>query len=301
MMIPFLLFFLTIVILGGIVYLYLHKEQGKTLIPKDKYDEAWGEFYNQRKKSISKNSRRGNLIFYLPLVVLSAISASLIASLSLIAFQGDGGLGALFLLVFLQRVQWILVIPATVAVYFLYFVLSNKVSFYKINHLAQIGIPLIFNILGAGFIYILFFSTVHLHRLQSDASSSYIDNNVDFSIKNEALIPWSVPNPNMHYVAYQVTIYVKNDLQNEIPASFMLAHYNDPASHFAGIAPGTNPISQGESDIVVNMPILVHDLQCGGKPPYLFYYIDNEHSKSIAMVSNNINRELQQIACGFSP
>lgn len=55
-MIPFLLFLLTIIILGGLIYLYLRKEQGKTLIPKDKYDEAWDEFYNQRKKMVSKTS-----------------------------------------------------------------------------------------------------------------------------------------------------------------------------------------------------------------------------------------------------
>lgn len=105
----------------------------------------------------------------------------------------------------------------------------------------------------------------------------------------------------MHYVAYQVTIHVKNNLQKEIPASFMLAQYNDPTSPVAGIDPVTNPMSQGESDIVVNMPILVHDLQCDGMPLYLFYFIDNEHSKSIVMVNDNINQQLQQIACSFSP
>ena len=51
MSIPFLLFVLTIIILGGSIYLYLSKEQKKALAPKDKYDEAWIEFYKNEQPS----------------------------------------------------------------------------------------------------------------------------------------------------------------------------------------------------------------------------------------------------------
>lgn len=41
------LLLLTIVILGIVVYIYLRQEQKKYLAPKDKYDEAWDEFYKK--------------------------------------------------------------------------------------------------------------------------------------------------------------------------------------------------------------------------------------------------------------
>ena len=45
-MIPILFFLLIIIVVLGIVlYVYLRQEQNKVIPPKDKYDEAWNEFY----------------------------------------------------------------------------------------------------------------------------------------------------------------------------------------------------------------------------------------------------------------
>ena len=66
-MIPFLLSLLTIAILGGLVYIYLRKEQNK-VIPKDKYDEAWNDFYKNMKPSfptLKASILRNNFFIFL--------------------------------------------------------------------------------------------------------------------------------------------------------------------------------------------------------------------------------------------
>ena len=268
-------------------------------------------------KNTSKSSSRGIFMLYLPIIVLSVISASLIASLSLIAFQGDGGLGGFFLLAFLQIAQWILVIPATAAVYFLYSTLSNTGSFYKVNYLAQIGIPLTFNIVGAGFIYILFFAI----NLQSDISNSVLSRNVVLTIMNETVQPWHGDDkyrasPAVNEYAYQVLLHVKNTSGVEVPQmSFFIGAYEKEdfdfpygSDHGIGhqqltLIEGQNTIPIGESDIVINIPIYKIYLQCNNpnlaKPLYLLYSIGEQYTS--VTVSNSINKRLLQLACGSTP
>lgn len=94
--------------------------------------------------------RHSSFYDYLRLIGLSAISGLLLASIILIIdFFRTWELGAVPIWMFLQLVQYLLVIPATFAVYTL-----DKLTSSKIHFLVRVGIPLIINIIGANSTFI---------------------------------------------------------------------------------------------------------------------------------------------------
>jgi hypothetical protein len=90
------LLLLTIVILGIVVYIYLRQEQKKYLAPKDKYDEAWDEFYKKIpsqpyfKFSYSLSTNRFLIFFFTysltPAFVILLVSDYKTGFLDLLAF-----------------------------------------------------------------------------------------------------------------------------------------------------------------------------------------------------------------------
>ncbi len=282
-----IIFFLTIAIFGTATYMYLHQEQAKA-IPEDKYDEA--------KQLSNLNFRRrrsqSDLYPYLQLIGLSIISGLLIASVILFTlFFLTWELGVFFVIGILNIVQYILVIPATFAVYKIDSWMSSG-----INPFIRASIPLMFNVLGATSLIIVpstwdFFYNYH-HR---DVAVTII--NGTYFIRNQT------------DVNYEVVLNVNNPSQTDIKnVDFYLVtdagkdgkHFADIVGDFLG-SNDRNTFPAGESTISIEVSIYVNDNypQCKDgsleKPLYLLYSIGNTY-KALE-VSNDLNKKILETVC----
>ena len=246
------------------------------------------------------------------LLCLSAVSALIIffgiPAIMRIIMPNCNELSCLFPYVITLGLQWILVIPATMVVLAKFKRDVHYYSWSALHPVICIGIPLILNIIGANSIAI----QDYVNRMQQDISNANTLQNVSVTIKEESIIPWSVPNPavNIHY-AYQVVLHIDNHSKEKIPymAFFMGAFekndyewpYSSPREFASGNLQSAFPV--GAFDLTVRMPISGEVLQCGNsslsKPLYVLYSLVDEY-KPIA-VSKTINQKLQQLACDVPP
>jgi hypothetical protein len=109
-----------------------------------------------------QDAGKSKRIAYLLLIGLSILSALAVMSPWLIRLRwpppNPSDLGALIYALKIIGAQWLLVIPATLLVFFVYkgiARLTQLAQLYRIKTWAQFEIPLLFNVLSASYIFLL--------------------------------------------------------------------------------------------------------------------------------------------------
>jgi hypothetical protein len=238
--------------------------------------------------------------------LFSVISGLFLTGIILIVYllwQNDistwelGGLIFMAPLMFLVYVvPWLLIVPIASAVYKITPFLSGKAIFDNI-HPFSLGVPVIFNILGAAAFIITPFA-------------SDIRNDITVTVKKETFRGTQYGD-----ATYEVVLNVKNLSQKEISdADFYLVTYkskNDRyvsdflKNNFLGSERDRNIIPIGESDIVIDVSIDVNEnySECKDgsleKPLYLMYAMGDTF-KPLA-VSDSINKKILETLCSSTP
>lgn len=293
---------LAIIALGTVVYLYLRKEQKKFLL-RNKNNEI-----SQQSARYNAKAQKRNFFnvsgAYLRLTGISALSGGSIASIMLLMyFFQSWGPNSILPWIVLQATQYNLVSIATAAIYKFESSMQNKTD-------AILGdiIPLLFNVIGANSWFVMILIT----NLNGYISNTQLINNIQLSIKAEDVVPWQVPNPASHVVAYQATLQLKSTLQGEIPnLSFALSPYDHNYGYEWSVGYGDTITAEalnyreGEqfTDSLITITIVIHidELQCNQEPLYLLYSANHGHYTAIAKISDKVNQKMQGLACNSSP
>lgn len=294
-MIPTLIFLLIVILLGVALYLYLKQKQNKFIFPDIYYENT--QSLNRATGELKKVRHQNNSHEFLLLIGLSATSGILIASITLVMYLlPDLELLGFFLLWFSQVVQFILIIPATFIVFILF-----SLSYKKIHFIFRVGIPLIFNILGASALSISYW----VMRLPDQ----HLTQQYTATIKNETIIPWKHWDGYNGY-AYRVALHIQNDSQE---TNSKLSIRIDTTEDYWGPL-GDSDVSDiplGESDITVIIPIDQFDYlnefdqRCNftsvTEPLHLFYSAGHPNYKKSIILDSNMSQQLLQLACKSKP
>jgi hypothetical protein len=231
-------------------------------------------------------------------------------------------LGCLFPFLIGLGLQWLLVIPATIVAVFIFNRLTRSNSSSGIHIIVLVGIPLIFNILGAT----SYFVTSYFDRIASEADAdknrlvskaNFLQNFAFTSIKEEKLLYKKYDDGRKYYIYHailradnktgvqidQMIFSLSGGVQEEYPT------YGENSIGIDGYWTwqGNDGIHMpaGSSDVEIDVEIQEYELTCKKfeKNLSLVYTLDDSNTsghKSIA-IGESISTELKQIACGSAP
>jgi hypothetical protein len=242
-------------------------------------------------------------IAYLLLLGLSTLSALVIwypgHVLYTYLIRSGSLVGIIYIIPLVTIGQYISIIPATLAVLFVYSKLSRQKQLHRINRLVWVGLPLLFNILAGVSYFIVNSTPIWL----SNISASLLAHNLTLTIKEENIMPSTTGYGDR---IYHAVLHAENNSGQEISTVFLLGDYStktpreDNWNHMLG---GESPVSHippGESDMIVDIPIY-DDMVCRSditKPLYLLYLLPGSSSYDGRLaVDDFINYRLLTIDC----
>lgn len=216
--------------------------------------------------------------------------------------------------------QWLLVVPATIVVVFVFKRLTRLNSLGNVYAVVLVGIPLIFNIFGANSFFITgYFYAVNFDKDRLVPNANFLQNFAFTSIKKEQLL-YKKYDDDLSFYTYNAILQAENKTGVHInKMMFSLTGSGvDEAKHFGlddnliGVDgywawQGNDGIHMpsGNSEIEINIKFEPSALDCEKfkKPLALIYKIESSPTaakKSIA-IGDSISKELKQIACGSTP
>lgn len=250
---------------------------------------------------------------------ISIISGAIIFALYFIVYSlmPCNGVACIFTFFIGVGLQWLLVIPATIVVVFVFKRLARLNSLGNVHAVVLVGIPLIINILGTNsFSVNNYFYEVNVDKDRLVPNAIFLKNFAFTSIKKEQLL-YEKYDDGRSFYTYNAILQAENKTGVQInQMSFSLIgssanqYFGDNIIGVDGYWAWQNyddgiHIPNGNSEIEINVKFEPSALDCEKfKTPLLLVYALGSDvtsaEKSIA-IGDSINNELKQIACGSTP
>ena len=246
------------------------------------------EIVELAKETNQKNSKKYS---YSILFGLSIFSALVITS-AWFTFQ-SGWLGLLYIAVIVIA-QIILIIPATLLVFFIHRYLSRRNKFPEIQPLIRVGIPLLINSLPV----LAFFTLNLMTGIQNDNFDNNLRQNLIVTVKENTII-----RNFLDEYSYHAVLHIKNNTGKTIEGTiFSIDSYKDgEGEDRLGVACSDKSMSipPGESNVEITIPL--YPKWCRDKHPdqplFLHYIFSAKNTNYITLstpLSNDINKQLHQ-------